>query len=169
VNTIRANTIRANIIGANTIRANIMGGASIIVVVLPLLGLGGCAVIPSSAHTVQFAREALSSVLDDTQELVGGSWENQDDPTARGCVIPLWVEGESYPGLRTGAPPVDVDRAIGTVHRAWERWGYTVKRAEVGEVSELRGRDSVGQLLIFRASSDAMTLQGESECVPVGD
>jgi hypothetical protein len=36
----------------------------------------------------------------------------------------------------------------------------------VGEVIQLQARGDADELLLFRVSSNAMTLQGESECRP---
>lgn len=112
------------------------------------------------------ARAELYDVLDETQELVGGSWDNQDDPTARGCVIPIWVDGEKYPALRIGSPPDDPQVALAAILDAWDEWGFTVEKTIVGDVNELQAHNSYNELLIFRVSDDAMTLQGESECRP---
>lgn len=132
----------------------------------PLLAMGGCAIQPGSGLSVEEARSQLYAVLDETEQTVGGDWENQDDPTARGCVIPLWVEGELYPALRIGPPPRDVAVTLDTVARAWVEWGYSVRQAKVGDVVELLGRSSVQELIVFRVSDEAMVLQGESECRP---
>lgn len=133
----------------------------------PLLALGGCSLNAGSGLSAVEARSDLYAALDDTQEVVGGQWENRDDPTARGCIIPLWVDGEQYPGLRIGTAPDDVDGTLKTVIEAWDEWGYRVEQTLVGSVNELQGRNSLDQLLIFRVSDDAMTLQGQSECRPV--
>jgi hypothetical protein len=134
----------------------------------PLLALGGCAVTAGSGLSSDEARGELYEVLDQTEETVGGVWENQDDPTARGCVIPLWTEGEMFPGLRIGPAPRDMTDTLETVERAWSEWGYRVEHTRIGDVVELQGRNSLEELLVFRVSQDAMTLQGESECRPSG-
>jgi hypothetical protein len=136
--------------------------------VAPLVALGGCAVTSGSGLSPAEARGELYDVLDQTQDAVGGDWDNQDDPTARGCVIPLWTEGEQFPGLRIGPPPGDLSSTVEMVEEAWAAWGYRVEQSRIGEVIELQGRNSVQELLVFRVSADAMTLQGESECRPVG-
>lgn len=141
--------------------------AAIAAVAPPLFALGGCSLNAGSGLTPVEARGELYDSLDDTEALVGGSWENRDDPTARGCVIPLWVDGEMYPGLRVGDPPADVDDAVDEVMKAWTDWGFSVEQTLVGEVNELQGHNSYDELMIFRVSSEAMTLQGESECRPV--
>ena len=140
----------------------------IVMIASPLLALGGCAVTAGSGLSPHEARGELYSVLDQTEETVGGVWENQDDPTARGCVIPLWIEGELFPGLRIGSPPSDLTRTLDAVEQAWSDWGYRVEQTRIGEVVELQGRNGVQELLVFRVSEDAMTLQGESECRPAG-
>jgi hypothetical protein len=128
--------------------------------------LSGCVVAPGSGVTPDEARDRFIGVLDSTQEALGGSWENFDDPTARNCTIPLWVEGIRFPGLRLGAAPDSPKTALETVEQHWDALDVASERTEVGDVTEVRGSSPTGDLFIFRANEDAMTLQGESECRP---
>lgn len=133
-----------------------------------VLSLSGCVLTPGSGVSAEEARERFTAILDSTQDALGGRWENRDDPTARNCTIPLWVEGIRYPGLRLGDAPQSPEDALSTVEAHWERLEVQSERTEVGDVTELRGTSASGDLLIFRANEDAMTLQGESECRPKG-
>jgi hypothetical protein len=135
-------------------------------VVAPLLILAGCVVQPGSGLTALQAQRELHSVLDETQSLVGGAWDERDDPDARGCVIPVGVLGETYGALRLAPPPEHPEVTAESVARDWLRRGYTVERLELGPVSQVLGTSPVGEVLIFRASELAMTLQAESECRP---
>lgn len=135
--------------------------ALLTVLVVPVL-LGGC--VASGLDATQ-ARDRFTAVLDDTQDAVGGEWENADDPTARSCVIPLWVDGTRYPALRLAGPPADVTEAARAVGDYWRTLDYAVETTAVGDVTELQG-SAGGELLVFRVSDDGMTLQGESECRP---
>lgn len=137
-------------------------------VVPPLLALGGCAISAGSGSTPAEARDALRDALDATQQELGGAWDNRDDPTSRGCVIPLWVDGERYPALRVGPAPRDAGAALAVVATIWAERGYAVDTTVVGDVTELQARTPVDALLVFRVSAEAMTLQGESECRPAG-
>jgi hypothetical protein len=128
--------------------------------------LSGCAFSDGSGSTVTQARNTLYSTLDELQEVLGGEWTNEDDPTSRGCTIPLWVDGELYPGLRTATAPADPAAAIADVMRAWTTAGMEPTKTVVGTTTELQVRDVAGQLIIVRVSSKGMTLQGESECRP---
>lgn len=134
--------------------------------VLVLTALSGCVVVPGSGLSADEARLELYSALDETQLVLGGEWDNRDDPTPRGCLIPLWVEGQHYPGLRLGEAPHDRSSAIDSVRSRWTEWGYRVTETLIGEVVELQAHDEVGELLVFRITEEAMTLQGESECRP---
>jgi hypothetical protein len=127
-----------------------------------------CAADDASGETPEGARDRLYNTLDDTQGVLGGSWDNQDDPTSRGCVIPLWTDGELYPALRVGPPPINVARAVESAATLWRTLGYTVEEAEINTVVELQGSGAHGEVAILRVSNDAMTLHGESECRPVG-
>lgn len=131
-----------------------------------VLSLSGCVMAPGSGVSPDEARERFLAVLDSTQDALGGTWDKKDDPTPRNCTIPLWVEGIRFPGLRLGGEPATPEAALDTVQEHWDALGMTIERTEVGDVTELRGGASTGDLFIFRASEDAMTLQGESECRP---
>lgn len=135
-------------------------------IALSVAALSGCVIAPGSGLTAVEARAELYESLDDTEGILGGQWENRDDPTPRGCIVPLWVDGEQFPALRFGDAPSDVDRAAEAITTAWTEWGYRVEQTLVGEVIELQGRNGLGELLIFRITADAVTLQGESECRP---
>lgn len=136
------------------------------VIAPPLLALGGCSISAGSGLSPEAARDDLLAALDETQDALGGAWDNRDDPTPRGCVIPLFVEGQQYPALRVGPPPRDAAAALTVVADAWDERGYTVATTIVGDVTELQARTAVDALLVFRVSAEAMTLQGESECRP---
>ncbi|MDQ4137725.1 MAG: hypothetical protein M3116_02605 [Actinomycetota bacterium] len=140
---------------------NLLAAAAVIV-----LCLSGCVVAPGSGATPEEARDRFVGILDSTQDALGGPWQNRDDPTPRNCTIPLWVEGIRYPGLRLGDPPKSTSEALATVEDHWTTLEVTSERAEVGDVTELRGTNPSGDLFIFRANEEAMTLQGESECRP---
>ena len=139
------------------------GGGAACILVLPTLLLGSC-MAPSSGAGATDSVDFFV-VLDATQDLAGGSWSVQDDPTARGCVLPDGSEGETYSALRISSMPA---AALNTVAAAWEDYGYTVDRASIGPVSQLIGTNDTSGVLIFRVSDRAMTLQGESDCQPAG-
>jgi hypothetical protein len=136
------------------------------IIVSVLVAASGCAVQSGSGVDPESARQSLYAVLDETQELLGGTWKNQDDPTARGCSIPLFVEGEMYPALRVGSAQGSATSALGMVSGLWSDLGYEVTSTGVGAVMELQGINDVEQLVILRVNGRSMTLQGESECRP---
>jgi hypothetical protein len=139
--------------------------------VLPVLLLGSCMVRVGPAQapdapSLAEAHTALLATLDDTQELIGGVWSNQDDPNSRGCILGDGP-GRTFSALRTSAPVADlVADPSSAVAAAWEHAGYTVDSTEIGPVTQLIGTSAGAALLIFRLSDRAMTLQGESECRP---
>ena len=143
------------------------GMGVVCLIATPLLILCGCAIQPGSGLTASQARVQFYSVLDDTQNAVGTqTWANLDDPTARGCVIPLLIEGNQFPGLRIGPAPRNPEATANQVYTSWTSWGYKVDRSVIGPVIELHGTRAIDEVLIFRVSDKAMTLQGESECRP---
>lgn len=133
---------------------------------LSLVGLSGCAIAAGSGLSAAEARDAFTVILDETQAAVGGHWEVRDDPTARGCTIPLWVEGERFPALRVSELPDPQADALDTVRELWQELGLSVESSEVGKATELQATGKHGEALIFRISDGGMTLQGESECRP---
>jgi hypothetical protein len=137
-----------------------------VIATMSVLALGGCAFAPGSSRTSIEARDAFRSTLDELQEAIGGEWDNQDDPTSRGCVIPPWTQGVRYPGLRLSDPPAEPDAAIAVVLAELTNRGFDVENADVGDATELAGTNEFGELVVFRVSPDAMTLQGEGECRP---
>ena len=135
-------------------------------VAVAVMCLSGCVLAPGSGVSPDEARERFIGVLDSTEDALGGPWEDRDDPTPRNCTIPLWVDGIRYPGLRLGEAPDSPEAALDTVEQHWETLEVASERTEVGDVTELRGSNPSGDLFIFRANDDAMTLMGESECRP---
>jgi hypothetical protein len=147
------------------VRALMMGTASFFVGVLTV-STSSCALGGRSGISSTDARTSLYSVLDDTQEILGGTWSNQDDPTPRGCSVSLWSEGELFPALRVGEPPDRPEAAVTAVSTYWTDLGHTLETTDVGEVAEVQATNDRGERLILRLSEGAMTLQGESECRP---
>jgi hypothetical protein len=137
-----------------------------IVAVTALLVISGCAVQASSPVSDDEARERFVEVLNETQAVVGGTWSVRDDPTPRGCIIPLWVDGQRFPALRIADAPDPNAHSVDRVEQAWRDDAMAVTRTEVGTVTELKGESATGELYLFRVSGSAMTLSGESECRP---
>lgn len=132
-----------------------------------LLGIApmGCATSVPDA-TAEQARDGLYATLNETQRLLGSDFINRDDPTARGCALGLWREGDQFPALRVGTAAGDASVAVATVSAYWDRLGYALTTSSVGPVQELQGENDAGEVVILRVSDDSVTLQGESECRP---
>ncbi|WP_168915339.1 hypothetical protein [Microcella flavibacter] len=136
-----------------------------VLVSVSAVSLSGCALQSPSEVTDAEARDRFLAVIDETQQLVGGAWQVDDDPTPRGCTVPVWVAGERYPALRVSEDPRG-DGHADRVQEAWEDNGLEVDRSLVGDVVELKAESEFGEVYLFRVSEQAMTLQGESECRP---
>jgi len=132
-----------------------------------LVSLTGCTLQGPSPVTDTEARDRFLAVIDETQRLVGGAWQVDDDPTPRGCTVPVWVTGERYPALRVSENPRG-DGQADRVEEAWNDNGLDVERSLVGDVIEIKAESDAGEVYLFRVSDQAMTLQGESECRPTG-
>ena len=143
-------------------------------VVAPILGcvvlvmLSGCSIAPATADELP-PRLSFAENLDATQTLVGGEWQVRDDPSGRYCSLPSGGSGQSTPALRIGAVSAETPEpsvVAAAVASAWKRWGYAVTQSvralSIGEVAEVQASGASGEYLIFRASDNALTLQGES-------
>ncbi|MCA0217991.1 MAG: hypothetical protein LCH43_11640 [Actinobacteria bacterium] len=129
--------------------------------------LTGCAV---AAATADEAHRDFAGVLVTTQELVGRDWEVRDDPDSRACANSHGVAGLQAPALRVaaGASRAGSADAARAVAEQWTALGYEVTQTPTlagPDVVEVQARGDEGEYLIFRASDQAMTLQGESACV----
>lgn len=144
-----------------------MAGGPRALALLLVLPLAGCAVPAAWGMTADDARTHLVRAVDDTEDVVGGLWQDSDDPVPRGCIPSPWTTGERSSALRIGTPSEDPRAAADLVDAEWRSWGYEVSRLALESVVEVQGRFG-GELLIFRASEFAMSLQGESECRPLG-
>lgn len=152
---------RAVAVAPRAVRVAVAGAAFV------AIALSGCAVQVSTPVTDLEARDRFSAVLDDAQQIVGGEWTVMDDPTSRECIIPLWVTGERYPALRIGEAPASVTAAADRIEEAWTDGGMRVTRTDIGDVVEVKGESTDGELVILRVSERASTLLGESECRPL--
>jgi len=116
----------------------------------------------ASGPTLTEARDAFYETIDDTEQLLGGTWDVQDDPSPRQCELQSGGSGFNYSALRIA--PGDTITAIAAV---WEEWGYSVQADTIGPVDQLIGTNEAAAVLILRSSDRATTLLGESECRPV--
>jgi hypothetical protein len=153
--------MRAGTPAARARRLTALAGGVLLVGAAPV----GCAGSASDA-TAEQAREALYATLNETQRLLDVDFANQDDPTARGCALGLWQEGDQFPALRVSAGATDASVTVATVSQYWDELGYALTSSSVGSVRELQGENDSGEVVILRVSADAITLQGESECRP---
>ena len=110
------------------------------------------------------SRDDFREALDGTQNLIGGSWQELDDPTPRSCVVQWGVEGQTFSALRTTSAAAS-GGIVDWLEREWERDGYAVEQTAIGPVSQLTATTGFGgATLILRVSDRGMTLQGESAC-----
>ena len=116
----------------------------------------------ASGPTLTEARDAFYETIDDTEQLLGGTWDVQDDPSPRQCELQSGGSGLNYSALRIA--PGDTITPVAAV---WEEWGYAVQTDTIGPVDQLIGTNEAAAVLILRSSDRATTLLGESECRPV--
>ena len=118
--------------------------------------------VRASGPTLTEARDAFYATIGDTEELLGGTWDVQDDPSPRHCELQSGGSGLNYSALRIA--PSDTIIPVAAV---WEEWGYAVQTDTIGPVDQLIGTNEAAAVLILRSSDRATTLLGESECRPV--
>lgn len=130
---------------------------------LPVLLLGSCMTPGQVALAPASSADDFLDVIADTQSVVGGEWAVHDDPATRGCLLPDGTAGRTVSVLRIASSPLT---RLNAVAATWEDLGYDVERISVGPVTQLIGINAANEKLIFRGSTLAMTLQGESACAP---
>jgi len=117
--------------------------------------------------TPQEARATLTSLLDDTQSLIGGEWNVHDSPSP----VPCPRGGAAEPGVAfTGHRTLDggggfADIAAPTT-ALWEAAGLRVGRTAVGPFDVLRGVHPSDPAFTaeLRVGARSTMLRGQSPC-----
>lgn len=127
---------------------------------------------PERAFTTpQENRDALATLFDETQELIGGEWENTDDPTPMNCDVLGGGEGVQYSFLRSAAGVAELStmqQLADEVAKLWRANGYTVTPGAhpIEGVIEVAGNNNQRGSLLFGINENAASLYGGSDCTP---
>jgi len=119
--------------------------------------------------TIDEAEQSLETSLNDVVSVVGGTWETFDVSLERNCEVSPGVAGVRNAAYRTSADPVVAQEKVDLVTTHWTELGYELsERTDEADVSVLRvfATTPDGAELQFTASSNAMTLDGLTACVP---
>ena len=111
----------------------------------------------------------LLALLDETQAAIGGTWDNDDDPSPLQCTLASGATGVTFSGYRRSSEPVDVQAGVDTVVKFWESKGFDVELK-----SELAGLEDVfvhfagdkDRYLHFSIGENIMAVEGWGACAP---
>lgn len=128
-----------------------------------LLAAAGC-VAEEEPMSAEQLRDRFATLVEQTQDVAGGTFDVQDGTTPLHCDLPDGGDGRSYGFNRLGPPPDDVEAVVETVRELWEGLGYSVRETTVGPVVELATRTEDDAPIVFGASENAVGVRGESAC-----
>lgn len=117
--------------------------------------------------SAQDAQAMLIALLDGTQALLPGEWQNHDSPSPDPCQLdPQAPAGIAYTGDRTRDAGGDLPEP--EVAALWRAAGLEVGRTTVGEFEIVRGVDPGNRAFFaeLHVGATTTTLRGQSPCVP---
>lgn len=136
------------------------------------LMLAGCAA-PVDGSTPddspKESQEKLLALLDETQQLIGGDWENQDSGSPRDCELPGSGDtGTTFTGARSQEMPALDDDTVAKVFEFWEGEGFEAGEAGMGVLTSVLGvhPDNKSYYVELRIGEQATQLSGQAACVP---
>ncbi|WP_213814839.1 hypothetical protein [Glaciihabitans sp. dw_435] len=148
--------------------------AGVATVISLLVVLAGCAAQPttSSSNSQETAiadpaqvRTDLYKQLDKAQALLGGAWDNADDPSPMECTAGS-SSGVTFTGNR-GSNDVVAEEMRAQVASLWEGMGFTTRMKD--DVAPYRlviatSPSDPENTLTFGLSDNAMYLEGQGAC-----
>lgn len=132
----------------------------------------GCAAPPGQSEPVDTpkqSQEKLLALLDETQQLIGGDWENSDSGSPRDCQLPGSGDtGTTFTGLRSQEMPALDDATTAEVVALWEKRGFEAGTGAMGILTSVLGVNPDNETYYVELSiSDYSTqLSGQAACVP---
>ena len=137
-----------------------------------VVAVTGCASPPPDAdtrHSPKESQAALLALLDDTQQLVGGEWQNEDSPSPRDCELPGSGDtGTTFTGARSLAAPALDDATVSKVLDFWEGEGFEAGSKAMGALTSVLGvdPDNKANYVELLIGDQATQLNGQAACVP---
>jgi len=150
-------------------------GVPVVTALLLLLTLSGCsdlysAIAPKDTSTMQHmtptqARTDVANNLDAIQEVLGGTWRNQDNPLAESC----HSEGQggfNYYGARVRSEPIaDFDAAGKKAAAYWTDKGFDVRSIAYRRTHRLITATSPnGTVIYLKLEDDRNIVRAEGPC-----
>lgn len=114
------------------------------------------------------ARDELSALFDETQELIDGDWTNEDQVVPLSCTTSEGAGGVQFELHRTGPGTEDADAAADQVADLWKANGYEILRTgDAGAFGfEVAAENPRRSSIVFTTTDDASILTGGSGCEP---
>lgn len=119
--------------------------------------------------SAQEAQAVLVALLDATQALVAGEWENHDSPSPVECTLDETSGvGVAFTGRRTLDVGGSLDPVVAAVSELWRSAGLEVGRSTIGNFDTLLGVDPHNRAFFAELQLGARTgvVRGQSPCVP---
>jgi len=142
----------------------------LIAAVAAVLALVGCATEGQSDMTAETARDELAALFDETETLLGGDWENRDDPAPYECTTAGGGVGVQYAFSRLGDGATDeatIDAHLDEVAALWGEHGYETEVVREGDLGpRLVGGNDRRSRITFAMSTEGSFLSGGSDCEP---
>ncbi|MFE6967503.1 hypothetical protein ACFVAJ_20670 [Agromyces sp. NPDC057679] len=120
--------------------------------------------------TPEEAEAELAALFDETETLIGGSWENHDSPVPRACEPVSGGTGVQFRLQRFGEGETDsaaIAEVAERVAALWKEHGYESTISDEGELGiEVAAQNDRRSHLLFGMNTNATTLDGGSSCEP---
>ncbi|MET4158622.1 hypothetical protein [Agromyces sp. PvR057] len=132
-----------------------------------VVALCGCTAGEGSTTDPLTARDELSALFDETQDLIDGDWTNEDQVVPLSCTTREGVDGVQFELHRTGPGTDDADAAA-RVADLWKANGYEILRTgDAGAFGfEVAAENPRRSSIVFTTTDDASILTGGSGCEP---
>lgn len=137
-----------------------------------LMLASGCAapaVNEVSVDSPQESQDRLLALLDETQHLIGGEWENEDSPSPRDCELPGSGDtGTTFTGARSKPGPGLDEAGISEVLAFWEGEGFDAGSKPMGVLTSVLAVDPDNEAYYVEllVGEQATQLNGQAACVP---
>lgn len=137
-----------------------------------VLMMAGCTAPSDTSQPADSPKESqqkLLALLDQTQELIGGDWENHDSPSPRDCELPGSGEtGTTFTGARSQKMPALDDETVSQVLNLWEKEGFEAGESGAGALDSVLGVDPANKAYYVELmiGEHATQLNGQAACVP---
>lgn len=136
-----------------------------------MLATGCAAPAPTDASvdSPQESQDKLLALLDETQELIGGEWENEDSPSPRDCELPGSGDtGTTFTGARSTQGPGLDQAGTSELLKFWKSKGFDSGTKSMGVLTSVLAvdPDNEAHYVELLVGKQATQLNGQAACVP---